>query len=316
METKEERIERIVQERLGYIPDGSGSPDELPDESPMEIEEEQVIYYEDVPVRSGTKPLPALPGWVSRILGRKQPMDVPSDGFNYWIPKPSLKSWRVVGLLLVNLATALGLCSFAVLGFAFGQLGDVSEGLRWWFILIGSVSLGLGSELGTLVTVVEIFRKTKTVPKKPLLARFLISVLTTARTVRVVIDALGQIYKDPAEKSFNQAIKMIDRTLQVREGGASIWDWVGLIISACTSLSAVALAQVSILQLVGVSISYTWLPVVQQWSPAALALFGVLDGYVNHMEYGMFLARFDEMVREWFRKREEAKRETEKKYGW
>lgn len=237
-----------------------------------------------------------------------------SDGFDYWIPKPSLRGWRAVGLLFVNLATAVGLCSFAVLGFAFSQIGEVSNALRWWLILAGSVSLAVGSEIGTMVTVVEIFRKTHMSKRRPMLARLLISILATARAIRVVMDALSRIYKNPVEQSFNQAIRMIDRTLEAKETGATAWDWIGLVISACTSLSAVALAQVSILQLEGLSVAYSWLPTVQQWAPAALALFGVLDGYVNHAEYGLSLAYFNEAVKQWYKDREAAKKEVEKRY--
>lgn len=240
--------------------------------------------------------------------------DEPADGFHYWIPKPSLQSWRMVGFVLVNLATAIGLCSFAILGFAFVQVENMSDTLRWGLVLAGSVSLALGSEVGTLVTVVEIFRKLRR-SERPMLARLLVSILTTTRSMRVVLDALMMIYREPVDKSFSDAIKMIDRTLKKEDRGTNAWDWVGLAISACTSLSGVALAQVSVMQLIGVQIDYSWFPIVRQWSPAALALFGVLDGYVNHMEFGLFLARLDEMVREWYEKREEAKREIGGRYA-
>jgi len=229
--------------------------------------------------------------------------------FKYWIPKPTLASWRFVGMVFVNIATATGLCSFAILGFAFAQIGDVSETLRWWLILVGSISMAIGSEVGTLVTVVEIFRKQKSVSRQPLLARVLISILATARSIRVVIDALSRIYKDPVEKSFKQAIKMIESSLKSHDKGAVAWDWIGLGISIMTSLSAVALAQVSILQLAGNEAVYQWLPTIRQWSPAALALFGVLDGCVNHAEFGLALASLDEQVRRWYVDRESARRE-------
>lgn len=260
-----------------------------------------------------TKPLPRLPDWVAGALYRKKDDDEFSDGFRYWVPKPSLHSWQTIGFIIVNLATAVGLCSFAILGFAFVYLGDMSDNLKWGLIFSGSVSLALGSEIGTLVTVVEIFRKMKA-NSRPLLARVLISILTTVRAVRVVIDALTMLYKEPVDKAFDKAVKMIDRTLKKEDRGTSVWDWIGLVISMCTSLSGVALAQVSVMELLGVDMSYEWFAVVRQWSPVALALFGVLDGYVNHWEFGMHQARIDEAVMEWYKKRENAKREIEKRY--
>lgn len=235
--------------------------------------------------------------------------------FEYWIPKPDLKSWRARGLAFVNIMTASGLCSLAILGFVFnqvdqGQFGELFTKIRWWLMLGGSICLAIGSEIGTLVTTVEIFRKQSMSKRRPVLARVLISVLAIARAVQVVKEALSQMAKSSTDKTFSQAIKMIDRTLKSQEKGAALGDWAGLAISILTSLSAVTLAYVS-----GMSLSntiYTWLPMLQQWSPPALFIFGALDGYVNHAEYGLFLASFDEQVRQWFADREAARKEVEK----
>jgi len=234
------------------------------------------------------------------------------NGFQYWIPKPTLKSWRVYGLAFVNMMTALGLCCLAILGFAFNQIDNSDfTTLRWWLMLVGSIFIALGSEVGTLVTTVEIFRKQSMASRRPFLGRTLVSLLAIARSAQVARGALSQMVQGGTEKSFNQAIRMIDRTLERQEKGALLWDWFGLVISALTSLSAVALAYVSSLYLAG-SVDYSWLPVVQQWSPVALALFGVLDGYINHAEFGLFLASFDERVRQWFADREVARKEVER----
>jgi hypothetical protein len=232
--------------------------------------------------------------------------------FQYWIPKPTLKGWRVWGLAFINLMTALGLCLLAILGFAFNQIDNSDFAtLRWWLMLVGSVFIALGSEVGTLVTTVEIFRKQSMASRRPFLSRMLISILAIARSAQVVRGALSQIAQGGTERSFNQAIKMIDRTLERQEKGALLWDWFGLIISALTSLSAVALAYVSSLYIAG-NVNYSWLPIVQQWSPVGLALFGVLDGYINHAEFGLFLASFDEQVKQWFSDREAARKEVER----
>jgi len=234
--------------------------------------------------------------------------------FEYWIPKPTLKGWRVRGLTFVNVMTALGLGALAVVGFISSQIRpdqvESFASLRWYLILVGSICLALGSEIGTFVTTLEVFHKQKMGSRRPLLARVLISVLAVSRAMQVVREARSQMAKDSTDKTFSRAIKMIDRVLERQERGTSFWDWVGMGISIITSLSAVSMAYVS-----GLSLSestYTWLPIVQQWSPAALWLFGVLDGYVNHSEFGLFFASFDEQVKKWYADREAARKEVER----
>lgn len=237
------------------------------------------------------------------------------NGFQYWIPKPTLSGWRVRGLWFVNIMTAFGFCGLAVLGYLFNQLDQAYMGewfvnFRLALLLGGSICLAIGSELGTFVTTIEIFRKQRMTSRRPRLARLLISVLAIVRVAQVMREALSKIAESASDTTFSKAIKMIDRTLEREERGAIAWDWIGLVVSAITSLSAVVLAYFS-----GVDVSdtiYAWLPVVQQWAPLGLFVCGVLDGYINHGEFGLFLASFDERVRQWYADREVARKEVER----
>jgi len=77
----------------------------------------------------------------------------------YWHSRPDRFDVRGWSLLVPSIASAVGFCAFAILAFSFTELQTLPADFRRWLVIVGSVALALGGEVGTLTTVVEIFRK-------------------------------------------------------------------------------------------------------------------------------------------------------------
>lgn len=77
----------------------------------------------------------------------------------FWLEEPKMMGWRGISLLTPALFSALGFCSFAVLGFGFTELSVLPQWFRTGLVLVGAFSLAIGGEIGTLSNTVEIFRK-------------------------------------------------------------------------------------------------------------------------------------------------------------
>lgn len=78
---------------------------------------------------------------------------------DFWQPRPKLWGWRTWSLLLPSIASAIGFFAFAVLAYSFTEVTTLPANFRKALVLIGAFSLAAGSELGTVGTVVEIFRR-------------------------------------------------------------------------------------------------------------------------------------------------------------
>jgi hypothetical protein len=78
---------------------------------------------------------------------------------DFWMEKPRALGWRGLSLLIPSLITAVGLCSFAVLAFSFTELQTLPPQFKKALVLSGAFSLALGGEVGTVFSVIEIYRK-------------------------------------------------------------------------------------------------------------------------------------------------------------
>jgi len=74
-------------------------------------------------------------------------------------PRQPMRDFRAYSLLIPACASALGFFAFSVLAYGFVELDTLSASFRTTLVLIGAFSLAFGGEVGTLSTVVEIFRK-------------------------------------------------------------------------------------------------------------------------------------------------------------
>jgi hypothetical protein len=84
------------------------------------------------------------------------------------------------------------------------------------------------------------------------------------------------------------------------EPATNRWDWAGLVVSLCATLGEFLIAFATLL-----GVQATWGPAVQQWGPVALGLMSALDAYVNFMEFGFYLADYDQRRERWQRLAEE-----------
>ena len=74
-------------------------------------------------------------------------------------PKPPHSDLRAWSLLVPACASAIGFFAFSVLAFGFTELDVLSADFRRTLVIVGAFALAFGGEVGTLATVVEIFRK-------------------------------------------------------------------------------------------------------------------------------------------------------------
>lgn len=74
-------------------------------------------------------------------------------------PKPPFKDGRTWGLMVPAVIGVVGLAAFALLAFAFPELSVLPSAFRTNAVVIGSIALAIGGEIGTLFTNIEIFRK-------------------------------------------------------------------------------------------------------------------------------------------------------------
>lgn len=66
---------------------------------------------------------------------------------------------RLLSLLIPACASGLGFFCFSVLAFGFTELAGLPEAFRRSLVLVGAFALAFGAEVGTLSSVVEIYRK-------------------------------------------------------------------------------------------------------------------------------------------------------------
>jgi len=78
---------------------------------------------------------------------------------DFYIAKPKALGWRGASLLVPALFSGLGFCAFAILAFSFTEMAVLGQMFKTALVLIGSISLAIGGELGTLSNTVEVFRK-------------------------------------------------------------------------------------------------------------------------------------------------------------
>lgn len=97
---------------------------------------------------------------------------------DFWLEKPHVMGVRGWSLLVPAIASSIGFFSFGVLGFGFTELSALPEAFRQTLVLTGSFALAFGAEVGTLSSVVEIYRKGERLGHWDKLA-LIISVLST-----------------------------------------------------------------------------------------------------------------------------------------
>lgn len=79
-----------------------------------------------------------------------------------------------------------------------------------------------------------------------------------------------------------------------KNGQCQVWDWLGLAVSAVSTLAAFVLAFAALL-----GVKATWGPAVQLYGPIILGVLSALDSYSGFMEFGLYLNTHDERMQEW-----------------
>ena len=74
-------------------------------------------------------------------------------------PRPPTRDFRWYSLIVPPVGFSIGMVLFGLLGFSFVELRDMPALLRSNIVVLGSIGLAIGSELGTLPALLEVFRK-------------------------------------------------------------------------------------------------------------------------------------------------------------
>jgi len=74
-------------------------------------------------------------------------------------PKEPWSDWRMFGLLLPALISALGFFITGSFAFAFSDIGVIPGPMQSWMVIVGSALIIFGAEMNTPFTAVEVFRK-------------------------------------------------------------------------------------------------------------------------------------------------------------
>lgn len=77
---------------------------------------------------------------------------------DFYITKPQAMGLRGWSLLLPAVASSVGFFAFGVLAFSFTELEALGD-FRRVLVIVGAITLAFGSEVGTLASVTEIYRK-------------------------------------------------------------------------------------------------------------------------------------------------------------
>lgn len=79
----------------------------------------------------------------------------------YWKPQPRepWSDWRMFGMLLPILISAVGFFVTGVFAFAFSDIAVIPAPAQSWMVIVGSALIIFGAELNTPFTTVEVFRK-------------------------------------------------------------------------------------------------------------------------------------------------------------
>jgi len=113
------------------------------------------------------------------------------------------------------------------------------------------------------------------------------------RTVLVLIGAFSLAFG--GEVGTLTAVVEIFR----KNGQAQRWDWIGLVVSVCSTLSAFVLAFAALL-----GVQATWGATVKMYGPIVLGVLSALDAYAGFMEVGLYLSQYDARMEDWVATRE------------
>lgn len=97
---------------------------------------------------------------------------------NFWLERPTMMGIRGWSLFIPSVASAVGFFVFAALAFGFTELDMLPEAYRRVMVLVGAFSLAFGSEVGTLSSITEIYRKGERLGRWDALA-LVISIMST-----------------------------------------------------------------------------------------------------------------------------------------
>lgn len=77
-------------------------------------------------------------------------------------PRPKRFGIMAISLLLPSVIQTIGLCCFGVVAFSLTEMSSLPAEYRTWLVVAGSFSAAIGSDIGTLPSALEVFRKRRT----------------------------------------------------------------------------------------------------------------------------------------------------------
>lgn len=180
-------------------------------------------------------------------------------------PRPPFRDLWTCLLMIMSFVIACGFAAYAFMGWMFGEIESLA-GARTVITTIGALTLAIGGELTTPLTVWEVYRKTQT--------------------------------KTISKWDWSALIASITATLIGLLLGAA-----GLIQVSETAMEAARVADLQPLVNI-LSFLNLWPDIVKGYGPLILVFTAAADGYAHFIETGLRIGSYDRRHEAWQRKYE------------
>lgn len=141
-------------------------------------------------------------------------------------PRPKRFGVMAVSLLLPSVIQTIGLCCFGVVAFSLTEMSSLPHEYRTWLVVAGSFTAAIGSDIGTLPSALEVFRKRRMGQAEwPDWMMLVVSTLASLAETIIALSFLGGF--DVVENAWRVAtlggLTVLDAYFTISELG----DWFG-----------------------------------------------------------------------------------------
>lgn len=141
-------------------------------------------------------------------------------------PRPKRFGVMTFSLLLPSVIQTIGLCCFGVVAFSLTEMASLPQNYRTSLVVAGSFAAAIGSDIGTLPSALEVFRKRRTGKAEwPDWATLIFSALASLAETVIALSFLGGF--DVVENAWRVALlgglTVLDAYFTISELG----DWFG-----------------------------------------------------------------------------------------
>jgi hypothetical protein len=131
-----------------------------------------------------------------------------------------------ISLLLPSIIQTIGLCCFGVVAFSLTEISSLPHQYRTWLVVAGSFAAAIGSDIGTLPSALEVFRKRRVGKAEwPDWATLIFSALASLAETTIALSFLGGF--DVAENLTRVIVLGVLTVLDAYFTISELGDWFG-----------------------------------------------------------------------------------------